>query len=218
MVAGSLSRDLNQESNIHVVALANNARQAVEATTRHQPQVTVIDTELDGNGIKACQHITASFSTTAVLVISPFDWDIYLAQAWAVGAIGFITKCDTLDELLRFIWQAQRGKPLFTSEQIYRIQLWQQHIAPRLDTLTSREWEVLHLIVEGKSNREIANTLNLAESTVAKHITGLLHKTRLDSRHALISFANQQHITQSTQIPLSTYSMRRSNHLAIHRR
>lgn len=211
MVAGSLCRDLDQESNVNVVALASCSAQAAEATIRHQPQVAIIDTELDGGGIKACQRIVAACPTTAVLIMSPFDRDIYLAQAWSAGAVGFITKCDTLDDLLRFVRQARRGKPLFTSEQLYRIQQWQQNIAPRLEALTSREWDVLHLIVEGKSNREISDTLSLTENTVAKHVTALLRKTDLDSRHALISFANRQYITYHTHNVMLNVSHIRSN-------
>lgn len=210
MVARSLCRDLDGEHDVQVVELADNAHQAVAATVRHQPQVTVVDTELAGNGIHACQQIAASCPTTAVLVLSPFDWDIYLAQAWTAGAIGFITRCDTFDDLLSFLQQAQRGRPLFIPEQLARIQQWKQQIAPRLEALTAREWDVLQLIIDGKSNRDISTTLQLTESTVAKHITALLGKTHLESRHALISFAHQHHIQHYTpHVTFSAFGIRK---------
>lgn len=135
---------------------------------------------------------------------------MYLAQAWAAGAIGFITKCDTLDDLLGFIQHARQGRSLFSPEQLSRIQQWKQQIAPRLEALTAREWDVLQLIVEGKSNRDLATALQLTESTVTKHTTALLRKINVESRHALISFAHQHHIQQYTpSVTFSTFGIKK---------
>ncbi len=195
VVRRGLGAELEQDARLAVVGEAGSVAEAVAEAEHKQPQVAVIDVQLpDGTGIEACRHIRARCLETRVLIFTAFDWDVYLAQAWTAGAAGFVVKGVDLDGVVEAIWQAACGNRLYTSEQLQRIQAWQEAAGAQLAALTVREWEVMQLLMTGKSNRDIAEALVLSQNTVEKHIGSLLRKLGVCSRQALVAFALQYHL------------------------
>ena len=195
MVRRGLRLELAQAGDFEVVAEAGSVEEAVEQASQHHPQVAVIDIQLGGDsGIEACRHIAACCPATAVLMLTAFDWDVYLAQAWAAGAAGFVVKAADFEELVRAIRQAAAGWRLWTAEQVRRIRAWNEAVGEKLKTLTAREWEVLRLLAKGMGNKQIARTLKISENTVEKHVGAVLGKLGVASRQDLEALARQHRL------------------------
>ncbi len=190
-----LKVELEQDSRLAVVAEARSVREAVEKTVWTRPQVAIIDMQLpDKGGIETCRQIVTHCPGTAVLILTAFNWDICLSKAWAAGAAGFIGKEVDPNELVEATRQVAQGQRVYTVEQMRRIQSWEEAVGKQVDALTPREWDVLRLVVAGRRNREIADTLVMSENTVKKYIGTLLQKLGGGSRHALIAYAMQYHL------------------------
>jgi DNA-binding NarL/FixJ family response regulator len=180
--------------NLTVVAEACSAQQAVETTKQHCPGVVISDVELlDSSGIEACREIKACCRDTAVVLLSTYDWDVYLARAWAAGANGFVVKTARSNELVQVIQQTATGERLFTIDQLQRIRAWQDEVEARVKTLTSREREVFRLMVAGCTNSQIARELVIALKTVETHVHRVLAKLGFTSRREVIAWAKHIH-------------------------
>ncbi len=187
--------ELEQDPRLAVVGEARSVREAVEKAVWLRPQVAIIDMQLpDQSGVEACRQIVKRCPGTAVLILSAFNWDACLAKAWEAGAAGFVVKEVDPNELIQAIRQASQGDRVYTPDQLRRIQSWQEVVGHQLEELTEREWEVLRLVVAGRRNREIADTLVLSENTVKKHVGVLLQKLGGGSRQGLIAFTVQHHL------------------------
>lgn len=189
VVRRGLVLELEQAGDLTVVAEAGSVCKAVEKCKEARPQIAVIDVQLpDGSGIEACRQIIECCPKTAVLILTSFDWDVYLAGAQAAGAAGFVVKTADMGALVQAIREVAQGKRLWTAEQRQRIQVWQEMVGKRLAQLTPREREVLLLLTAGKSNRQIAEELGVSENTVETHVQHVLNKLELDSRQGAIVF------------------------------
>jgi len=122
-----------------------------------------------------------------VILLSYWDWDGYLAEAYAAGAAGFVLKRSGPDELANAV-RASHSHRIFTLAQLQRIHRWESGVAAPLNSLAAREWDVLWEVVAGKSNREIALDLTLSESTVEKYVSTVLRKLNLASRSGLLAY------------------------------
>ncbi len=199
VVRRGLGAELGQDARLAIVGEAGSVSGAVAKAEQVHPQVAVIDVQLpDGTGMEACREIRERCLETRALIFTSFDWDVYLAHAWAAGAAGFVVKGVDLDGLVEAVCQAACGNRLYTSEQLQRIQAWQEAAGAQLAALTAREWEVFQLLLAGKSNREIAEALVLSQNTVEKHIGNLLKKLGVCSRQALVALALQYHLQLQT--------------------
>jgi two-component system response regulator DevR len=189
LVRAGVRVELETNADLRVVAEAGTADEAVQRASADNPAVAVLDVQLGvESGIHACRQIREAQPQCAVVMLTAFDWDVYLAQAWHAGAAAFVIKSDDINVLIAIIRQVHAGRRAFTPEQLHRIATWQREVAAPLATLTARERAVLRLVVAGKSNRAIAEALVISQSTVEKHVSALLRKLGLRSARELLAF------------------------------
>jgi two-component system NarL family response regulator len=168
-----------------VVAEAANGRQALEFFRQHRPDVTLMDLRMpEMDGIEAITAIRKEFPDSRFIVLTTFDGDEDIYRALQAGARSYLLKDmlqDGLIEAIRAVHAGQRRIPAQVANRL----------AERMDRteLTSRELEVLRLIVEGKSNKEIAAQLSIAEGTVKIHINNILSKLGVTDRTQAATFA-----------------------------
>jgi DNA-binding NarL/FixJ family response regulator len=150
-----------------------------------QPDVVLMDLVMpEMDGIAATAEIRQKYPHCQVLVLTSFAEDQRVPDAIQAGAVGYLLKDVLKADLLRAIHAAARGEPTLHPEA--QRQLMQQVVAPPtdnlLETLTEREMDVLRLIAQGKSNKEIAATLHLTEGTVKGYVSTILGKLQVTDR------------------------------------
>jgi two-component system response regulator NreC len=192
---------LEREGDIQVVGEAADGREAVRLTTQLQPDVVVMDVSMPLlNGIEATRQIRRDCPQTRILTLTVHESEDYVAQLLAAGASGYIIKRAGGDELIGAIRAVQQGEA-FLHPSIARVVI--RDYVRRLqageglsaqDVLTDREREVLQLIAEGYTNREIADLLHLSIKTVQNHRSNIMRKLDLHDRGELIKYAIQQGI------------------------
>lgn len=178
VVRMGLSTLINTQEDMTVVAEAANGKQAAEMFRAHRPDVTLMDLRMpEMNGVEAIVAIRAEDPDARIIVLTTYDGDEDIFRAFQAGARAYLLKDMHHDELLgalRAVHQGQRFiPPAIANRLAERI--------PRSE-LTSRELEVLKLIVKGMSNREIAATLFITEGTVKIHVNNLLGKLGVSDR------------------------------------
>ena len=174
---------LAEEAEIEVVGEAANGLEALGLVAMHQPQVVLMDLVMAGiDGIETTRRIRQMNSPCQVLVLTSFGDDQRVRDAVQAGAIGYLLKDVLKADLLRAIHAAARGEPTLHPEaQRVLIRQTRTPAAPFRD-LTERELDVLRLIGQGKSNREIATTLHLTEGTVKGYVSTILAKLQVEDR------------------------------------
>jgi DNA-binding NarL/FixJ family response regulator len=195
---------LTDEEGIEVVGEAGNGREAITAAERQRPDVIVMDIRMPVmDGIEATRRLAATDSTEAgsraprVLVLTTFDADEHVVDALRAGASGFLLKDVTPADFVAAIRVVAAGDaliaPAVTRRLLDRFARLPMPSDAAHDTvlgqLTERETEVLKLVAEGLSNREIADRLVLAEPTVKTHVSHLLLKLDLRDRVQLVVLA-----------------------------
>lgn len=191
LVRQSLSQYLESTSDFSVVAEALSADEVVIAVQQYKPQIALIDIELPGDGLRACQEIYSHVPATKVILLSSYDWDVYLVNAWTCNAAAFVVKTATTDELTQVLHLVAAGDCRFTPEQCQRIESWQQTVGEKLQRLTLRQHEVLEMLVAGYTNVEIAEALVISTKTVESHVSQVFAKLQLASRREVIDWAQQ---------------------------
>ena len=188
---------------LDLIAETHSIQDALSVAQVHCPDVVVFDHCLpDGSGFTACRQLHAACPQTAVLILTDRDEDSYLAQAQRAGAAGFLSKASALESIVAAIRQAACGQRLWTIEQLHRIDAWEEAVGQKLDSLTQRELEVLHLVAEGKTNQAISALLTISPKTLDKHLTALRQKLGVSSRSQLVSLFYQHHLDGWSSIPL----------------
>lgn len=189
-----LHQALDAERDLEVVGQAGTGSDAMRLGDLLRPDVAIVDVHLpDRSGLDVCRQLVSMGSVSSVLVLSNFDWDIYLAGAWAAGARGFLLKSAETREIVSALRQITWGD-LYTEEQLQRVHFWGKSVGESLLSLALRELEVLRLVAAGRSNREIARLLELSENTVEKHVGSLLRKLGVSSRTGLLALILQHHL------------------------
>lgn len=182
---------LSSQSGIEVVCEAGNGREAVEMAVKHRPDVAVIDVSMpELNGIEATRRIMEECPHTRVLALSMHKDAVYVREILRAGARGYILK-DSIDtEFVQAIRALARGEG-YLSPAVSGAVLddYRKHVSDPIDLLTTREREVLQLIAEGKTNKEIANLLNLSVYTVDAHRGRVMEKLNMHSVTDLVRFA-----------------------------
>lgn len=185
---------VNAEPDMDVVGDAENGRLGVELCRRVRPDVVLMDIRMpEMDGVEATRLITSDDSyDTKVLVLTTFDLDEYVYSAVRAGASGFLLKDTPPDEMLNAIRVIANGEALLAPSVTKRLieEFARQpepgsadaDAAAGLETLTSREREVLELLARGLSNREIAEALYVGETTVKTHVSRVLMKLGVRDR------------------------------------
>ncbi len=176
---------LAEEADIEVVGQAANGAEAVSLATALYPDVILMDLVMpEMDGIKAMQRIRDAGIASRVLVLTSFANDEHVRDAIRAGAIGYLLKDVLKPDLLRAIHAAAQGQTVLHPEA--QRSLIRQTIAPAEPpphaSLTARERDVLRLIAQGKSNKEIAAALHLTEGTVKGYVSAILDKLGVADR------------------------------------
>ena len=195
VVRQGLRTELEQQGDFVVVGEVGLVAGVMDLARQVMPQVVVMGVQFpDGSGLDACREINASELQTSVLILTAFDWDVYLAGAWAAGADGFFVKETDTCRLVTAIRQAAKGSKLYTPEQQERVEHWQTCVQPRWDRLTPRERSVLRAMAETRTNADIAAELTISEKTVETHVTQILRKLEVGSRHDAVAWARSNRL------------------------
>lgn len=190
---------LEAKPDLEVVGEAENGQQAIALVAAVHPDVVLMDVRMPVmDGVAATRQICQQFSPTKVLVLTTFDDDEYVAQAMRVGASGYLLKDTHSDDLALAIRAIQKGYTQMGPGLLEKaiavppppLPAQPPQLPPELAGLTTREREVLKLIVAGASNREIATILYISERTVKNHITHILSQLNVRDRTQAAMFAN----------------------------
>jgi len=194
---------LEDEHDMVIVGEANDGREAVRFAAQLKPNVILMDIAMPLlNGLEATRQIKREHPEINVLVLTMYDHEEYFRQMLEVGASGYIIKRAAANELVAAIRAVYNGEailsPVITrlllEDYLNRDSFTKEEDDP--NALSSRESEVLQLIAEGKTSREIAEILNLSVKTVQSHRTNLMQKLGLHDRGDLIKYAIQKKIIE----------------------
>ncbi len=193
---------LEEQEDIVIVGQAEDGREAVRLAHQLRPNVVLMDIAMPLlNGLEATRQIKREHPEINVLVLTMYDHEEYFRQLLEVGASGYIIKRAAASELVAAIRAVSRGEAVL-SPAITRLLLedYLHRDANKVETdpdaLSPREREVLQLIAEGKTSREIAEIMNLSVKTVQSHRTSLMQKLDLHDRGDLIKYAIQKKIIE----------------------
>lgn len=192
---------LSRYSQFQVVAEAGSANEAIQQVERHLPDVVVMDIRLPGkSGIEATREITNRYPKTKVIVLTSFAEDELLFDAISAGASGYVLKQIGSGELIRALETIGRGDslldPAVTQRVFDRVRAASRKAEDEsFANLTDRELNVLALIAQGKTNKEIANDIFLSEKTVRNYVSSLLSKLHLSTRSEAAAYAVKHNVS-----------------------
>lgn len=198
LICQGLKAMLNLEPDLEVVGCAENGQAALKLVASLKPDVVLMDVQMPiMDGREATRIITEQFPNIKVLVLSTFDDDKYITQSMRSGAKGYLLKDMPVKELAESIRLAARGygqmAPGLMEKLITNVPDLDSTNAALPELLTQlppRERDVLRLIAQGSTNREIATELHIAEGTVKTYVTHLLNRLTLRNRAQLAIYAN----------------------------
>ncbi len=187
---------LEQYPEIVVIGEAGNGRDAVNLAASLSPQVVVMDVAMPVlNGIDAAEQILSANPAIGIIILTMHADESYLLRALNVGVKGYLLKESAEEDLLLAIKSAARGKPFFSQAinetllEDYMRMLKQQGITDSFHLLTAREKEVLQLLAEGKTNKEVATVLDISPYTVESHRTNLMQKLNVHNTAEIVLYA-----------------------------
>jgi DNA-binding NarL/FixJ family response regulator len=182
---------LSAQPDMEIVGEAGNGREAVELAEKLKPDIVIMDVAMpELNGIEATRRLTASTPRIRVLALSMHKDSVYVREILRSGARGYLLKDSADADLLTAVRAVAKGDG-YLSPAVSDAVLtdYRRHVTDPIDLLTSREREVLQMIAEGKTNKEIAVALNLSVYTVEAHRGRVMEKLNLHSTGELVRFA-----------------------------
>lgn len=187
---GGVRNLIQTTDDLEVIGEAATGEEAVEMASSLQPDVIVMDIRMPGlNGIEATQIIKEKFPKIKILIVTMLKNDKSVFTAMKMGASGYVLKDAGEMELLHSIRMVGNGGAVFSADIAARMMQYFskteeiESVNPVLSDLTAREKEILELIVEEKTNAQIAARLHLSVKTVANHVTNILNKLHAADRH-----------------------------------
>jgi DNA-binding NarL/FixJ family response regulator len=182
---------LGAEPDMEIVGEAGNGREAVEQAEQLRPDIVVMDVAMpELNGIEATRRLAASMPHTRVIALSMHKDSVYVREILRAGARGYLLKDSGASDLVSAIRAVASGES-YLSPAVSNAVLddYRKHVTNPIDLLTSREREVLQMLAEGKTNKEIAVVLNLSVYTVDAHRGRIMEKLNVHSINELVRFA-----------------------------
>jgi DNA-binding NarL/FixJ family response regulator len=191
---------LDHHPGFEVIGEASAEAEAVQKALELRPDLILMDIRLSGgSGVDACQQIMLELPETKVVMLTSYAEDEMLFAAIRAGAAGYVLKQVGSNDLIRSIEAASRGEatldPSLTQRVFSEIRhSIQKEEAAAFGDLTAQEMQVLALIAEGKTNREIATDLFLSEGTVRNYVSSILSKLAVSNRAEAAAYAIQHHL------------------------
>jgi DNA-binding NarL/FixJ family response regulator len=192
---------LDRQPDMEVVGEACEGREAVRLSQELSPNVVIMDVAMPQlNGIDAAAQIIKNNPSTIVVMLSMYADESYLVRALSVGAKGYLLKESAEADIVKAVQVVAQGRPFFSPQiaqtllEDYLRALQQRQLQDSYDLLTDREREVLQLLAEGKSNKEVATVLELSTYTVETHRTNLMHKLNLHNTAEIVLYAVRKKI------------------------
>jgi len=182
---------LSAHPDLEIVGEAGNGREAVELAATLRPDVVVMDVAMpELNGIEATRRLTADNPHTRVVALSMHKDSVYVREILRAGARGYLLKDSVADDLVAAVRAVASGEG-YLSPGVSNAVLddYRKHVTNPIDLLSSREREVLQMLAEGKTNKEIAVVLNLSVYTVEAHRGRIMEKLNVHSINELVRFA-----------------------------
>ncbi|RMF33716.1 MAG: DNA-binding response regulator [Alphaproteobacteria bacterium] len=182
-------RTLNESRRFRVVAEGGTADEAVELVRAHRPALALVDISMPGSGITAARRICAGFPGTAVVMLTASEADDDVMEALKAGARGYVLKGVGGAELMRILDEVASGgsyvQPALAARLLTAMRSREREeagAAELVGELTKREEDILKLVAQGKSNKEVARDLDLQEKTVKHYMTNILQKLQVRNR------------------------------------
>jgi len=182
---------LSSQPDMEIVGEAGNGREAVELAENLKPDVVVMDVAMpELNGIEATRRLAASVPHARVVALSMHKDNVYVREILRAGARGYLLKDSVAADLVSAIRAVAQGEG-YISPAVSDAVLddYRKHVTNPIDLLSSREREVLQMLAEGKTNKEIAAILNLSVYTVDAHRGRIMEKLNVHSINELVRFA-----------------------------
>ncbi len=192
---------LERAPGMEVAGEAADGREAVKMAESLNPDVVVMDIAMPNlNGIEATAQIVKRNPKIGVIILSVHSDETYIARALSSGAKGYLLKDSAEADLIRAVRAVSEGRPFFspaitqTLLEDYMRRLQQQNLQDSYDLLTDREKEILQLLAEGKSNKEVAALLELSLYTVETHRSNMMQKLNLHNTAEIVLYAVRKKI------------------------
>lgn len=187
-----LNTIIASQSDMQLVAQAANAAEAIREFRNHRPDITLMDLRLPGtDGVDTLIAIRGEFRAARIIMLTTSDGDAEIQRALRAGAAAYVLKSMPKDELLAIVRSVHGGGRHIPPAVAARLA---EHLGE--DDLTTRELEVLHLIRDGYRNKQIADQLAIAETTVNFHIKNLVEKLGANDRTHAVTIALRRGLLQ----------------------
>mgnify|MGYP000921834673 CR=1 FL=1 len=200
LIREGIKQLLELEDDIEVVGQAGDGEEAIEKISKYRPDVVLLDINMPQiNGIDVLRRLKDLGANSKIIMLTIHKDREYLLEAMKVGADGYVLKDTDAEGLLRAIRTVESGEtyiqPSIASLLVENINdVESNENAMKTDSLTKREYEVLTLIAEGLSNKDIANKLYISEKTVKNHVSSILKKLEVNDRIQAAIFAFKNNI------------------------
>jgi DNA-binding NarL/FixJ family response regulator len=191
IVRSGLRMLLEAQPDVEVIAEAADGAEARDAAIRERPDIAILDVKMPKlTGLQVTREIKEQAPEISVLILSMYDDERYLFEALKAGASGYVLKSQADSELVDALHAVERGEPFLTPEAqraLIKDVLGQGSV--RDEELTPREQEVVKLVAEAHTNKQIAEILHLAEKTVENHRSNAMRKLGMRDRVELVRYA-----------------------------
>jgi two-component system, NarL family, response regulator NreC len=190
---------LLEREGLKIVGEASNGQEAVKIAESLRPDVAVLDVSMSVlNGIDAAKEIQKVSPQTKTVFLTVHDEDPYLLDALRVGAKGYVVKTHAAENLVQAIREASRGG-VYLSPEVSRavVQAYQNKTELSSEPLSPRERQVLQLIAEGKTTKEVAGVLNISVKTAETHRTRIMEKLDIHETAGLVRYAIRRGLVQA---------------------
>jgi len=208
IVRKGLRSTLEEDDRFHVVGEAANGREAVRIAEQLSPDIAILDIGMPQlNGIETTAQIQKVSPKTRVIILSMHSDETYILRALTAGARGYLLKDTAENDVMAAVDAVAQGKAYFSPAiakmllDDYVGFLRRRGLDDSWDLLTDREKEVLQLLAEGQSNKEVANVLGIGVSTVETHRMNLMQKLNLHSTAEIVLYAVRKRIISSDIAP-----------------
>ena len=205
IVRAGLKSLLERQHDVDIVGEAADGRQVVRMAEELNPSIIVMDIAMPRlNGIDAAAQILRHNADTKIIILSMYADEEFLVRALTAGVKGYLLKDAVQEDLLRAVRAVATGRSFFSPAiaqalaEDYVRQLQHKGLEDSYQLLTEREREILHLLAEGKSNKEVAAILNVSPYTVETHRTHLMQKLNLHNTAEIVLYAVRKKIVSAS--------------------